>query len=246
MKIMDWRTMNSQTFMQTPLRELKLPFRGSWVHSLFRLVAEELKDSDLPVPSVWISDDWFCPDGVFGFAVPFYLFHPKLIRLQEAKVGEAEGSNEPWCLKLLRHEIGHAIDNAFNLREMAGRKEIFGDSRRRYPKAYNPNPQSKDYVLHLEGYYAQSHPDEDWAETFAVWLDPHSNWEHKYKRWPKAMEKLLFMDYAMEQIAGQKPSLRTRQPVEPLSYLDKTLGQHYRALARQKQKYSADSSYIVM
>ena len=33
-------------------------------------------------PHVWLSEEWFSPDGVPGIAIPFYLAHPRLIKLQ--------------------------------------------------------------------------------------------------------------------------------------------------------------------
>ncbi|MCK7497714.1 MAG: putative zinc-binding metallopeptidase [Comamonadaceae bacterium] len=56
----------------------------------------------------------------------------------------------------------------------------FGRASRHYPESYLPRPGSRNYVVHLDHWYAQSHPAEDWAETFAVWLDPRSRWRERY------------------------------------------------------------------
>ena len=107
-----------------------------------------------------------------GVAIPFYLAHPRLEKLERAQMLEVEGGTPEWCMKILRHEAGHAIDNAYKLRQRRRRQQIFGPSYMQYPDYYTPKPYSKSFVLHLDSWYAQSHPDEDFAETFAVWLQP--------------------------------------------------------------------------
>ena len=106
---------------------------------------------------------------------------------------EVEGGTAEWCMRILRHETGHAIENAFQLRRLRQRQKLFGKSSKPYPEWYTPKPYSKSYVVHLDMWYAQSHPDEDFAETFAVWLDPDSNWKERYVGWP-AFRKLRCVD----------------------------------------------------
>ena len=97
------------------------------------------------------------PDGVPGIAIPFYLAHPRLMRL-ERRLREVEGGNDKWLIAILRHETGHAIDTAFGLRRRKSWRETFGKASRRYPSRYSPRPGSRNYVLHLGHWYAQSHP----------------------------------------------------------------------------------------
>ncbi|MGE4056575.1 MAG: putative zinc-binding metallopeptidase, partial [Vicinamibacterales bacterium] len=127
-------------------------------------------------PHCWLSDEWFTPDGVPGVAIPFYLAHPRLEKLELAQMLEVEGGDATTCLRILRHEAGHAIDNAYQLRRRSTRRRIFGLPSLAYPEYYLPKPYSKSFVQHLDHWYAQSHPDEDCAETFAVWLDRGSQW----------------------------------------------------------------------
>jgi hypothetical protein len=98
----------------------------------------------------------------------------------------------------LRHEAGHALNYAFELWRRRDWTQTFGDFRRPYRDVYNPNPWSRDYVryLHRAGmyHYAQKHPDEDWAETFAVWLDPTGHWRRRYREWQVAFAKLEYVD----------------------------------------------------
>ncbi len=177
-------------------------------------------------PHFWLSAEWFSPDGVPGVAIPFYLAHPRLEKLERAQMLEVEGGEPEWCMKILRHEAGHAIDNAYRLRTRRRRQQIFGPSYMQYPKHYQPKPYSKSFVLHLDSWYAQSHPDEDFAETFAVWLNPTSDWRPRYADWP-ALKKLEYMDELMREVAGKPMLVTTRRRVEPLHSLRKTLRAWY-------------------
>lgn len=172
-----------------PLDEFRLPFNKQ----VLTLKAELRRRGINWTPHLWASEEWFSPDGVPGFAFPFTLLDPRLIKLEKKHVGFLEGSSEKELVKLLRHECAHALDNAFHLRKNKKRQALFGLSSRPYPTFYVPDLNSKDYVKHLPQGYAQAHPEEDWAETFAVWLTPKYQWKEKYKTWP-AMEKLLLVD----------------------------------------------------
>ena len=181
-------------------------------------------------PHFWFSTDWFSPDGVPGIAVPFYLGHPRLLRLERRMMGEAEGGNRRWRLRLLRHELGHAVDTAFGLRRRRDWQRVFGIAGARYSRDYAVRPRSKDYVLHLEHWYAQSHPTEDFAETFAVWLGPKARWRTEYAGWP-ALAKLEFVDRLMTELAGRTPTKRDRSFIDPITHNNRTLGEHYRRRA---------------
>src|ERR1044072_3467043 len=96
---------------------------------------------------------------------------------------EVEGGTDTECLRILRHEAGHALDTAFRLHFKRQWREHFGSFAQRYPDFYKPKPKSRRYVLHLPTWYAQAHPAEDFAETFAVWLTPRSRWRRRYRSW---------------------------------------------------------------
>ncbi len=149
---------------------------------------------------------------------------------------EVEGGDEKTCLKILRHEAGHAMDNAYQLRRRPTRRRLFGTPATPYPEYYTPKPYSKSFVQHLDHWYAQSHPDEDFAETFAVWLDPQSNWSIRYAGWP-AHRKLEYMDRLMRDTARRKPRIRSKRQVDPIERLRKTLGEHYR---KKREHYGLD------
>jgi len=187
-------------------------------------------------PHFWLSSEWFTPDGIPGIAVPFYLAHPRLMRLEKNQMFEVEGGRHDSCLRMLRHELGHALDNAFLLHRRRAWQSVFGKASQPYPDFYQPRPYSRRYVLHLDYWYAQSHPSEDFAETFAVWLNPGSRWRKRYHGWP-ALRKLEFVDSLMREIAGTKPRVRTREKVDPLHSIRTTLRDHYR---EKRGRYGTD------
>jgi len=185
-------------------------------------------------PHVWLSSEWFSPDGVPGIAIPFYLAHPRLTRIEARHMLEVEGATETECVRILRHEAGHAIDTAFRLHFRRGWRETFGQYSKPYPEYYRPKPNSRRYVLHLDSWYAQAHPAEDFAETFAVWLSPRSRWRTVYKDWPRALAKLEYVDRVMGEIAGRRPSVRSTGRVEPIAELKLTLREYY---SRKRDRY---------
>ena len=194
---------------------------------------EELEARGLRFPlHFYLSDEWFTHDGATAVAIPFCLAHPRLAKLEEAQMFEVEGGDYEWCMRILRHEAGHAIDNAFRLRLRRQRRGVFGLPSKPYPEFYTPKPYSKSCVLHLDAWYAQSHPDEDFAETFAVWLTPTSEWRQRYAGWP-ALKKLEYMDEVMTSIRHRPPRIINHDEVDPLRKLRKTLRQHY----RNKRRY---------
>jgi hypothetical protein len=197
----------------------------------------ELESRGLRFPlHFYLSDEWFTPDGAAAIAVPFYLAHPRLAKLEEAQMLEVEGGEHEWCMRILRHEAGHAIDNAYRLRLRRERRRLFGLPTKPYPESYTPKPYSKSFVLHLDAWYAQSHPDEDFAETFAVWLTPNSEWRNRYTGWP-ALKKLGYMDALMQSIRGKTARVVNTTEVDPLSRLRKTLRQHYK---NKRRHYGVD------
>lgn len=222
-----WSLWSDEQLLDLRFCDLRLDLDGSFYEAPIAQLYRELNLRGLCFrPHVWLSDEWFSPDGVPGIAVPFYLAHPRLTRLEANQVLEVEGGTKEWCMRILRHETGHAIENAYLLRRRRRRQRLFGRSSDPYPEYYTPRPYSRSFVRHLEVWYAQSHPDEDFVETFAVWLDPDSDWRERYRGWP-AMRKLEFMDRLMGELVGEKPLVTERQQVDPLPRLYKTLRDHY-------------------
>ena len=213
--------------MQLRLRDLGVTIEGTWVEQCVHELYAELDAREIRLhPHIWISDEWFSPAQVPGFAVPFYLCHPRLMKLERQQLLEAEGGTHAECMQIMRHECGHAVQHAFQLHRRREYQRLFGRSSTKYPESYRPNPASKKYVQHLRRWYAQSHPDEDFAETFAVWLRPRSDWRKRYAGWP-ALKKLEYVDALMADIAGTVPVVRAREHVDALRTLSRTLFEHY-------------------
>jgi hypothetical protein len=210
------------------LRDLGVHLEGSWLERCLRRLHADLDRRGITFhPHAWLSDDWFSPDGVPGIAIPFYLAHPRLMRLERRQMLEVEGGSQADCLKILRHECGHALQHAYQLHRRRQYQKLFGKSSKTYPDSYRPNPASRRYVQHLRLYYAQSHPDEDFAETFAVWLASPTRWRKRYSGWP-ALKKLEYVEAVMRDVRSRRPRVVTRKQIDRLSSLNMTLRQYYK------------------
>jgi hypothetical protein len=228
-----WAHFDDERLLDVRMCDLKVKIADSDLPGRLAIVDGELKSKGLRFrPHYWLGEEWLCPDGVPGVSIPFYLAHPRLEQLELAQTLQVEGGTREECLKILRHEAGHAIENAFRLRRERERRRLFGATGTPYPTSYDPRPYSRSFVVHLDNWYAQSHPDEDFAETFAVWLTPGSGWRARYAGWP-AQKKLMYVDALMKRLAGKRPLVKKRRSVHPLSRIKKTLRQHY----RQKRRF---------
>jgi hypothetical protein len=223
----DWADMEDERLLDLRMSDLPLAIEGTLAERIAQL-RSELDSRELRcAPHFYLSDEWFTPDGATSIAVPFYLAHPRLAQLEESQMFEVEGGDYDWCMRILRHEAAHALDNAYKLRFRKQRRLVFGLPSKPYPDFYTPKPYSKSFVLHLDAWYAQSHPDEDFAETFAVWLTPNSEWQLRYAGW-KALRKLEYMDALMGTLRGHPPRVENAEEVDPLGSIRTTLRQHYR------------------
>jgi hypothetical protein len=240
-----WANFSDEKILQVRLKDLNLRIEGTWLEDCVAKLDSELEHRGIGIrPHVWLSDEWFSPNTTPGIAIPFYLAHPRLMRLERKKILEVEGGTPQQCMRILRHEAGHVVQHAYHLNRRRRWQQLFGRSSTRYPSYYRPNPASRNHVQHLHLWYAQSHPDEDFAETFAVWLGPRTNWRNRYAGWP-ALKKLEYVDELMADIAQQKPELTRRFLVDPISRNTKTLGEHYERrqavyLFRAPQTYDRD------
>lgn len=233
-----WTSQSDQKLLQLRPCDLGLTIEGSDLDPKVEQLYGELERVGIGFrPHVWLSDEWFSPDNVPGIAVPFYLAHRRLRELEQHQMLEVEGGTHDWCMRILRHEAGHALDNAYRLHRRRQYRELFGSWHAPYPDSYRPKPYTKRFVIHLDMWYAQAHPAEDFAETFAVWLNPDSHWRGQYASWP-AFRKLEFVDGLMKEIGPLPAVVRTRRRPHPMSSLRMTLAEHYE---RKKKYYCRDS-----
>jgi hypothetical protein len=231
----DLERMTDEQLLDTRLCDLPVRIAGTPLELRVARLYKELEVRRLYFqPHIWLAEEWFTPDDVPGFAIPFYLAHSRLSKLERKQMLAVEGGTEKDCLRIMRHETGHAIDHAFHLHRRGRYRELFGSFTRRYPDWYRPEPNSRDYVLHLPGWYAQAHPAEDFAETFAVWLRPGSRWRRHYDGW-SALRKLGYVDQVMKTIVGKAPVNQSREKVGELSKIGITLREHYR---KKRQHYA--------
>jgi hypothetical protein len=233
-----WASLPDEELLNLRLKDLKVAVEGTWLEDCLVRLHEELEERGIRVrPHAWISSEWFSPEGTPGIAIPFYLAHPRLMRLEKKMIIDVEGGTWSECMSILRHEAGHVVQHAYQLHRRRRWQQLFGPSSKRYPRYYRPNPASKQFVQHLRLWYAQSHPDEDFAETFAVWLRPRSNWRKRYAGWP-AIKKLEYVDELMAEIATERPLEMNRDRIDPLSGLTQTLADHYR---KKQALYAVDT-----
>ena len=234
-----WTRLDDERLLDLRFCDLRLSMAGTPLEGSVRRLYAELAAKGIRFrPHVWLAEEWFSPDGVPGIAIPFYLAHPRLMRLERRFMHEVEGGNDKWLMRILRHETGHAIDTAFGLRRRKSWREAFGRASRPYPTRYSTRPGSRHYVLHLGHWYAQSHPTEDFAETFAVWLPRRSRWRSQYAGWP-ALAKLEYVDRTMRELAGRRATNLDRSVIEPLADNERTLREHFR---RKSAHYQLDTT----
>ena len=213
------------------ISQLGLRIEGSAVQRFVDQLYRELEHKGLKSfrPVCYLTDEWGCPDGQPVIGIPFYLADPQLARL-EREMNDLEDARE--IMMYLRHEAGHAFNYAYRLYTSPEWRKRFGPFNRRYRDHYRPVPFSRRFVRHIAGWYAQKHPDEDFAETFAVWLTPRSGWRLKYRQWP-AIHKLRYVSRVARQVGSQPPIVSTGAFDVPVEDMKLTVEQYYRRLVRQ-------------
>jgi hypothetical protein len=224
----DWEG-ERRSLLDRRISDLGLSIQGSLVEKYVERLYAELDACGLSFhPQVYLSDEWGCPDGTPIIGVPFYLADKRLARIEEELAVEVESDVD--VMRFLRHEAGHAFNYAYRLYDRADWRRIFGPYSRPYRDRFRADPFSRDYVRHILGWYAQKHPDEDFAETFAVWLTPGRDWRTEYAGWP-ALAKLEYVDSVMRELGDEAPPApdpgEDDMPVEAMQY---TLAEHYRSL----------------
>jgi len=205
-------SLDDATLLDTRLCDLPIKLEGTLLaRRVARLWRELQRHGIAALPHAWLSEEFFTPDGVLGFAIPFYLAHPRLMRLERTQMLEVEGAGEAESRRIFRHEAGHCLDEAYAFHRRARYRELFGDARLDYPSAYTPKPDSRDHVINLAGWYAQGHPVEDFAETFAV------IGEHHHHGVPLVAGRLQGFQHASDLRVGERDLSIVGAAGEPLA-----------------------------
>jgi len=233
-----WETTRYE-LLNTRICDLDLRIEGSPLEPLVQRLYRELERRRLRFrPRVYLTDGWGCPDRVPVIGVPFYLADKRLARIEEEQTGDVE--DEHYIMMLLRHEAGHAFNYAYRLYEREDWQQTFGPFDKPYKDNFQPNPFSKQFVRHIVHHrygrtYAQKHPDEDFAETFAVWLTPGSRWQTRYRYWP-AIKKLYYVDRVMREVRDTPPLVEDGELIAPVEELTLLLAEHYGQRAERYRK----------
>ncbi len=203
----DWVSLTDEELLEWRISKLGLKLEGTSLEPLIKQLYDELSAKGLTFhPPCHIGDEWFVPIGIPAIFIPFFLVHNRLRGLERSMMLEVEGETPEWFMKLMRHEAAHAYSYAYQIQRKKTWQKFFGKtSSETTPTTYRPRPFSRSYVVHLEDWYAQAHPDEDFAETFAIWLTPGLDWRARYAGW-RAVKKLEYVDELMGSLAGKPPT----------------------------------------
>jgi len=236
MEAADWVSLSDQQLLERRISTLGLHLEGTSLEPLVRQLYDELSAKGLAFhPPCHIGDEWFVPIGIPAIFIPFFLVHDRLRALERTMMLEVEGETSEWFMKLMRHEAGHAYSYAYQLQRKTKWQRCFGHTtEEETPNTYRPRPFSRSYVVHLEDWYAQSHPDEDFAETFAIWLTPDLDWRNRYAEWKGALQKLEYIDELMRSLAGTPPMHMPKYRAADYDCLNVKLKTYY---ARKRKVY---------
>lgn len=247
---LNWEALSDDQLLDVRIKDIRVEIESSPLEPMIQQLYQELAEKEISFrPPCYLADEWLCPDREPIIGIPFWLAHPRLKTIEMEKMLEAEGADPTACMKLLRHECGHAINYAYALYNRTRWRQLFGPFTAKYSDRYRFQPYSRRFVVHLDDYYAQSHPDEDFAETFAVWLAPENQWREKYSKWP-AIKKLLYVDTLMKKIQNQPPVKKAQSsPPWAACRMRSTLRSYYERkqneLGREFKGYYDDSLKVI-
>src|SRR5947209_7534530 len=234
-----WVNLTDEELLEKRISQLGLKLEATELQPLIQQLYQELSQKGLTFqPPCHIGDEWFVPVGIPAIFIPFFLAHERLRKLERKMILEVEGETPDWFMRLMRHETAHAYFYAYQLYKKRKWQRTFGrSSTEETPQFYRPRPFSRSYVVHLDDWYAQSHPDEDFAETFAIWLTPELDWRKQYAGWKVALQKLEYVDELIRSLAGQPPLHAPKFRVADYDCLNVKLKTYY----ARKRKLFADT-----
>ncbi|CAN5600536.1 putative zinc-binding metallopeptidase [soil metagenome] len=213
-----------------PIRELGVQIVGTELEAVIEQFKAELTAAGINKlkPTFYLSDEWGVPFDTTAIAIPFYLARTDLIDLHAVQAGFIEGASPRDLLRYLRHEMGHVVNYGYKLYEREDWVKLFGSIDQPYVEEYRPVPFHRSYVQHLPGWYAQKHPDEDWAETFAIWMTPGADWRGEYTGQPLALAKLEYCERTLNECANLEPLVTSDETDEAVEAMTCSLEDYYR------------------
>lgn len=232
------QSLEREALMQKRIGDLGLTIEGTRLEPLVKQLYDELEQAGIDLkPPVYLADEWGCPEGMPLIGIPFYLADERLLQLEDEFMEGVEAQTDEEIMRYLRHETGHAFNYAYRLFETEEWHETFGPYSRPYREDYKPNPFSRDFVRHISGWYAQKHPDEDFAESFAVWMLPGFDWRAGYDGWG-ALQKLEYVDRIVKEIGRTEP-LVTAEGYDSSGELDYSIAEHYERFGYKAEELPA-------
>ncbi len=235
--------------LNTPVNQLDLKVEDTIFAQAIPVVREELRRAGVRKlePVFYISTGYGCIAGQPLISLGFYDFHPLLKDLNEEFRGWRYSDAD--IFDLLRHECGHAFCYSYKLYRRKDFRDLFdvrGNFFNTYPEKdqYHYNPWSRSYVNPNGDHYAQKHPDEDFAETFTVWLTPRSSWKKTYKGYPLALNKLRYADRVVREIGRALPAVEVDEgwKIEPYKQVKLTVAQFMKA--KPNRYYHRATGYV--
>ena len=223
-----------QGLLSKKISELALKIDGTPVERLVFQLYQELERAGISIkPKTYLSDGWGCPNRVPVIGIPFYLVDSKLCSLKSQLTG-IEPEDDTEVMMILRHEAGHAFNYAYRLYKSVKWRQLFGRFSLPYKEQFKVIPFSARFVRHVPGWYVQRHPDDDFAETFSVWLTPDSDWRKRYVGTP-ALTKLLYVDKTVGRYVN-KQAIVTRGKLDmPVEEMTMTLGAWFRKQKKHRR-----------
>ena len=222
-----------QSLLSRKICDLPLRVEATHLEELIIQLYKELEMAGILFkPKTYLSDDWGCPNEVPVIGIPFYLVDPRLCSLKTQLTG-IRVEDDMAIMMLLRHEAGHTFNYAHRLYDKPEWRKLFGRFSLPYAEDYRVDPFSTRFVHHLSGWYAQRHPDDDFAETFAVWLTPYSYWQTAYAGTP-ALEKLQYVERAAAEYGEKQPIVTSGRVDMPVEEIEMTLSEWYETVYKSR------------
>jgi len=230
------------TLWSTPIRDLGLTIEGTRLEPILEEFRRELAQAGFRrlTPRFYLSTEWGVPFETVAIAIPFYLARTDLLEMHSARTGHVEGRDGEEILRYLRHEMGHVVNYAYRLYDEAEWEALFGSMSEPYEDEYRPEPFSRKHVRHLPGWYAQKHPDEDWAETFAVCMTPGLDWRTEYAYRPEALAKLEYCERTVRALLDREPVVVDDELDEDVGELEYSIAQFYRDLSEGEARIAVN------